>query len=84
MNVEETTASAFSAEQYWWLCSGGIAAIGIAIGYIAMIPLFAHVGVQPKGGEAWFQYLQGKAAIWWTILITCFLTDLLYILLARH
>ena len=82
MGVDETVGnrvSAYRGQAYRW---GGIAAFIIALGYVAIIPLFAHVGVPPTGGEAFFNYLPGKTTIWWWILGLSVFTDLLYIPLA--
>ncbi len=61
---------------YRW---GGIAALLLAIGYLATIPLFARVGVPPQTGEAWFRYAPGKTTMWWVILWLMVFTDLLYL-----
>jgi hypothetical protein len=63
---------------------GGIAAYLVAIGYILIIPLYAHVGVPPNsgGGEAWFKYLNGKTAVWWAILGLSVFTDFLFVPIA--
>ena len=58
---------------------GGIAALLLAIGYVAIIPLFALVGVPPVNGEAWFRYLPGKTTVWWVIIWLSIVTDLLYL-----
>ena len=81
MSVEETTARvpADKKQPYLW---GGIAALVLAVGYIVIIPLYAHVGSPPNGGEAWFKYLPGKTTIWWTILGISVFTDILYLPLA--
>jgi hypothetical protein len=78
-----TPVGAVSAEDKPWLLWGGIAAIVLAIGYIVIIPLFAHVGAPPIGGQAFFKYLPGKTAIWWVILWISVFTDLLYIPVAQ-
>ena len=62
-------------QYYRW---GGIAALLLAVGYVAIIPLFAWVGAPPATGEAWFRYLPGKTAAWWVIIWLCVVTDLLY------
>jgi len=63
-----------------WYRVGGIAAIVLGICYVAIIPLYAHVGVPPAGGgEAWFQYLSGKTAYWWTILGLSVFTDFVFV-----
>jgi hypothetical protein len=61
---------------YRW---GGIAALLVAIGYVAIIPLFAWTGVPPTTGEAWFHYLPGKTTVWWVIVWLSVVTDLLYL-----
>jgi hypothetical protein len=58
---------------------GGIAAILLAIGYVATIPIFAWAGAPPATGEAWFRYLPGKTTVWWAILWLMVVTDLLYL-----
>jgi hypothetical protein len=66
-------------DEKWLYRVGGISALTLGIAYIVIIPLFAHVGVPPTGGEVWLKYLQGKTTVWWTILSLCVLTDFLYI-----
>ena len=73
---------AANADERWLHRVGSISAIVIGISYIAILPLFARVGVPPAGGEAWLKYLQGKSTIWWAILALCVLTDFLYVPLA--
>ena len=51
----------------------------LAIGYVAIIPLFAWVGIPPTTGEAWFRYLPGKTTVWWVIVWLSVVTDLLYL-----
>ncbi len=60
---------------YRW---GGIAALLLAIGYLAIIPLFVRVGAPPTTGEEWFHYLPGKTMEWWLIIWLSVITDLLY------
>lgn len=67
-----------SEEQQCYLL-GGIAALLLAIGYVAIIPLFAWAGAPPATGDAWFRYLPGKTRVWWAILWLSVLTDLLYL-----
>jgi hypothetical protein len=72
--------SAWSASEEKQCCRwGGIAALLVAIGYLATIPLFTWVGAPPSTGEAWFLYLPGKTTAWWTILWLSVVTDLLYL-----
>lgn len=74
--MSESNARAQS-QCYLW---GGIASLLLAIGYVATIPIYTWVGMPPAaGGEAWFHYLPGKTAVWWTILWLMVLTDLLYL-----
>ena len=58
---------------------GGTAALLLAIGYVAIISLFARAGAPPATGEAWFRYLPGKTTVWWAILWLSVITDLLYL-----
>lgn len=67
-------------DQKRWYRVGGLAALVLGIGYVAIIPLYAHVGVPPNGGgEAWFKYLAGKTTFWWTILGLSVFTDFLFV-----
>ena len=65
--------------QKQWYRVGGTAALVLAIGYVIIIPLYAHVGAPPNGAEAWFKYLPGKTTIWWAILGLSVFTDFLYV-----
>jgi hypothetical protein len=65
-------------EKIFYRC-GGIAALLLAAGYVAIIPLFAWVGAPPATGEAWFRYLPGKTTVWWVIVWLSVVTDLLYL-----
>jgi len=58
---------------------GGVAAVVLGIAYLATMPLFASVGVPPRGGEAWLAYSAGKTGAWWGILALSVLTDLLFV-----
>lgn len=77
----EKIAESGGLNDRWLYRVGGISAIAVAIGYIIIIPLFAHVGAPPIGGdgEAWIRYLEGKTTVWWSILSVSVLTDFLYI-----
>ena len=77
MSVEMSYLNACEEKQcYRW---GGIAALLLAIGYVAIIPLFTWVGAPPATGEAWFRYLPGKTTAWWVIIWLSVVTDLLYL-----
>ncbi len=77
--VEKTAFDTLSRVQKQWYRVGGLAAFVLGIGYIIIIPLYAHVGAPPSGGEAWFKYLPGKTRIWWLILGLSVFTDFLYV-----
>ena len=67
-------------DQKRWCRAGGLAALVLGICYVAIIPLYAHVGVPPNGGgEVWFRYLTGKTTFWWTILGLSVFTDFLFV-----
>lgn len=83
MNIEHITVEATgSLNQKSWYRVGSIAALVLGIAYVIIIPLYARVGAPPSGGEAWFNYLPGKTAIWWAILALSVFTDFLYVPLA--
>ena len=82
MSTDETAGNAVFANREQWHLWSGITTLILALGYVSIIPLFAHVGAPPTGGEAFFQYLPGKTTIWWWILGLSVFTDLLYIPLA--
>jgi hypothetical protein len=83
MKTEELAVDATAAQDNkFWYRMGSISAIVLGIGYVITIPLFAHVGAPPSGGEAWIKYLPGKTAVWWAILALQVFTDFLYVPLA--
>ncbi|MEN6334297.1 MAG: hypothetical protein ABFE01_08545 [Phycisphaerales bacterium] len=63
----------------WLYRVGGVCALVLGLAYLTIFPLFARVGAPPTGGEAWLRYLDGKTAVWWTILSLSILTDLLFV-----
>jgi hypothetical protein len=79
MKVEQPTVDSADLDRKQWYRVGGIAAFVLGIAYIIIIPLYAHVGAPPIGGEAWFEYLRGKTTIWWTILGLSVFTDFLFV-----
>jgi|ERR1039458_4646637 hypothetical protein len=83
MKTEELAIDATAAQnnKFWYRVSS-IAAIVLGIGYILIIPLYAHVGAPPSGAEVWFNYLPGKTTIWWAILALSVFTDFLYVPIA--
>ncbi|MGA3135353.1 MAG: hypothetical protein ABSC88_05085 [Terracidiphilus sp.] len=83
MKTEELDVDAAGSQDHkFWYRVGSIAAIVLGIGYIVIIPLYAHVGAAPSGAEAWFNYLPGKTTIWWAILALSVFTDFLYVPIA--
>ena len=76
------TPSVALPDEGWFYRLGAISALVIGISYIAILPLFASVGIPPTSGSVWMSYLQGKTTIWWTILTLCVLTDFLFVPLA--
>jgi hypothetical protein len=81
MSVDEAVNTVSENRRQWYRWSG-VTTLILALGYVSIIPLFAHVGAPPSGGEAFFKYLPGKTTIWWWILGLSVFTDLLYIPLA--
>lgn len=74
-----TPTNAADIEKRQWQRWGGIAALALAVGYVAIIPMFAWVGAPPASGEGWFRYLPGKSTAWWVILWLSVITDLCYL-----
>jgi hypothetical protein len=76
--MEKRTLDVFHSQKEWYRV-GSVAAVVLGIGYVIIIPLYAHVGAPPNSGEAWFKYLPGKTAFWWAILGVSVFTDFLYL-----
>ena len=80
MDLDEKTAGhPVGPDQKTIYRAGGIAAILLAMGYVVIVPLYAHVGAPPSGGDAWFKYLDGKTNVWWWIVALSVMTDFLFI-----
>ena len=77
--VERTTVDSPGVDEKRWYRVGGIAALVLGIAYVIIVPLYAHVGDPPNGGEAWFKCLPGKTTVWWAILGLSVLTDFLFV-----
>jgi hypothetical protein len=58
---------------------GGVAALLIAAGYVAIMPLFALVGAPPEGASARLEYHATGTTAWWGIVSLSVLTDLLFV-----
>lgn len=79
MDTPKMNASAVDPADNWWYRLGGIASLAIGVAYIAIIALYASVGVPPVGGEAWLTYLAGKTTVWWAIVGVSVLTNFLFV-----
>jgi hypothetical protein len=79
MGADAVTANAADPDSGWLYRVGGISALVLGAAYIAIIPLYAHVGAPPSSGEAWLKYLSGKTTVWWAIPGLSVLTDLLFV-----
>jgi hypothetical protein len=79
LSTERSTATAADPDGTWLYRLGGSAALAVAAAYVLIIPLYAHVGAPPSGGEAWLKYAAGKTTVWWAILGLSVLTDLLLV-----
>lgn len=79
MNTQKMNVHEVDTEGNWLYRVGGIAALVLGIAYIIIIPLYAHAGVPPSGGEARLQYLAENTTAWWAILGLSVLTDLLFV-----
>src|ERR1700730_7235231 len=80
MSVEKLPLPAVDPDGKSLYRVGGISALAIGIGYIIIIPLFAHVGGAPSsGGEAWLKYLEGRTTVWWAILGLSVFTYFLFV-----
>jgi hypothetical protein len=67
------------ADEKQWCRWGGIAALLVAAGYLAILPLFASAGPPPATGSDWFRYLPGKTTVWWAILWISVVTDIAWL-----
>jgi hypothetical protein len=79
MSAEKIMVHAVDPDGKWLYRVGGISALVLGIAYIITIPLFAHVGAQPSGGEARLKYLALNTTVWWAILGLSVLTDFLFV-----
>ncbi len=79
MGTEGIGAGAVDPEGACLYRAGGLSALAIGVGYLAIIPLYARAGAPPSGGEAWLRYLAGRTAEWWAILGLSVLTDVLFV-----
>ena len=79
MSAQKMMVNAVDPDGKWLYRVGGISALVLGIVYIITIPLYAHVGAPPSGGEARLKYLAGNTTVWWAILGLSVLTDFLFV-----
>lgn len=79
MNDTRTAGTADAVTPTWILRTGGIAALLLAAGYLATMPLFAVVGAPPTGALARLEYHATGSTAWWAIVALSVLTDLLFL-----
>ena len=82
--IEESDTAfslATNIEERWLYRVGGASALLLGLGYLAIFPLYAHVGAPPAAadGEVWLTYLADKTGVWWTILALSVVTDVLFL-----
>ena len=79
MKVADEARRPDSVGPPWIFRIGSVAAVLLAAGYIAIVPLFAAVGVPPSRALARLDYHATNASIWWAIVALSVLTDLLFV-----
>src|SRR5215469_15904375 len=79
MSAEKMMVNAVDPDGKWLYRAGGISALLLGLGYLAIFPLYATVGAPPSDAEAWLKYLVGRTTVWWAILGLSVLTDVLFI-----
>jgi hypothetical protein len=75
------TIAAASADRTMYR-AGGLSALAVGLGYIAIIPLYVYVGAPPSEGQAWLTYAANKTSAWWAIVGLSMLTDFLFVPIA--
>jgi hypothetical protein len=56
-----------------------LSAIGIAVGYTAIVAAYSIAGQRPADGQAWLLLLARFPTAWWTIIVLSIITDLLFL-----
>src|SRR5215831_19914846 len=79
MSEQKMMVHAVDPDGKWLYRVGGICALVLGIAYIITIPLYAHLGAPPSGGEARLKYHALNTTVWWAILGLSVLTDLLFV-----
>lgn len=78
--MSDTTPTPEADVPPWILLAGGTAALLVAAGYVATIPLFTAVGAPPTGAQARLEYHAAVGATaWWAIVALSVATDLLLV-----
>lgn len=67
------------SDDRWLYQAGGISALALGIGYIAIIALYIPIGAPPSGVEPWLIYVAKNTKVWWAILDVSVLTDFLFV-----
>lgn len=76
---EQRWGGAGTAPSPWVMAMGGAAALLLAAGYIATMPLFSIVGAPPEGTLERIEYHTTGTTAWWGIVALSILTDLLFV-----
>lgn len=63
----------------WAERMGGFAALALAVGYVAIMPLFASVGAPAEGAVGLLEYHTTGTTAWWGIVGLSVTTDLLFV-----
>lgn len=63
----------------WIMRTGGLAALLLAVGYVATMPLFAIVGAPPEGALARIEFHETGTTAWAGIVSLSILTDMLFV-----
>jgi hypothetical protein len=79
---ERSTAGADASGTIRAIRAGGIAALLLAAGYVAIMPLFAMVGAPTVGALERLEYHTAGTSVWWAIVALSVATDLLFVPIA--
>jgi hypothetical protein len=75
-------STAARSEDRWLFKAAGVGTFVLGLAYVVTVVLWFYVGKLPVTGAAWLTFIDGKRAVWWTILDLSVLTDVLFIPLA--
>lgn len=79
MRQQAQAGSAAEPQDNWMVRLGGLAALGIGLGYIIIIVLFVPLGAKPGGAEGWLTHLAAHTPAWQAIIAVSVLTDLFFV-----